>query len=427
MKQYRKPDKLRALLQRIYYSPKLKNLRTRYYYARYHNKNMERIRQQKQIHILFFIQNIGMWKYESLVKILLQDERFKVSIMPFPYPWHTKEQQHTFQNAIIEYCKKHEFPLSIGFDIDTQKYIPANKLNADIVVYTQHYNGGYVFWKLEKFWKHSIFFTTPYGIPIDDNPVFNNTLLQNVSWKIFYPTAMSEHVYKSNPITHGKNFMVVGNPIFDSIMKENRSCDNWKIPGPGLKRVIWAPHHSISPDDLLPFSTFLTVCHDMVTLAKRYSDRVQFVFKPHPYLYERLVKIWGKQETDRYYDEWRNMPNSAVALGDYHDLFFTSDAMIHDCASFSLEYLFTKKPVLYLSKSGHERYLSGYSLECYNMHYKGEVIRDVEKFITDVVLDGNDSMQARRNEFYDRELLPPNNRTVAENMYEAIKHDLLAD
>jgi len=358
-----------------------------------------------------------MWKYESLVKLLLQNPRFDIRIIPYPYPWHSKEEQRAFEKQIIDYCKKNQFPFQIAYDIDNMKYVPADELDADIVTYSQHYNGGYTFWKIEKFCKHSLFFTTPYGIPIDDKTEFNNTLLQNVSWKIFYPTLRSKYIYDANPLTHGRNFEYVGNPIYDRLEECDASGKDWKISSDTLKRIIWAPHHSIDKNDLLPFSNFLDICDDMIKIAQKYNGRVQFVFKPHPFLRERLNKLWGTKKTDEYYSTWENMGNTSYVSGEYVDLFKSSHAMIHDCASFMAEYMFTHNPVLYISKPGVEKHLSSFSRMCYDYHYKGKSIKDIERFIDEVVLNGNDFMKSERENFLSSELLPPNNRKVSENMY----------
>lgn len=418
MKEFHTDTKLIALIKRMYYSPKFKWIRTWYYLRRY-NKILNNIKGKSKIRIVFFVVNLSMWKYEPLVKLLLKNNRFDVVIIPYPYPWHTKEEQLYFEAQIVDYCKQQGFPYRIAYNPNTKKYIPAEDLDADIVTYSQHYNGGYNFWKIEKFWNKSLFFCTPYGIPIDTKSEFNNTLLHNVSWKIFYPTLISKYVFESNPLTHGRNFVYVGNPIYDNLNDVKPTGRDWKINSDKLKRVIWAPHHSIGEDDLLPFSSFLKICDDMVGLAVKYRDVVQFVFKPHPFLKERLIKLWGTDKTEQYYKKWMDMPNTSYVSGEYIDLFKTSDAMIHDCASFMAEYLFTHKPILYISKPGVEQHLSAFSKLCYECHYKGRTIEDIDNFIREVVLCGNDYMLNHRETFFEKELKPPGNKSVAENMYDS--------
>jgi CDP-glycerol glycerophosphotransferase (TagB/SpsB family) len=84
----------------------------------------------------------------------------------------------------------------------------------------------------------------------------------------------------------------------------------------------------------------------MIEMAKKYQDSVQFVFKPHPVLRSKLVVLWGEEKTNAYYNTWDSLPNSTIHEDEYIDLFLTSDAMIHDSGSFTVEYLYVNKPVM---------------------------------------------------------------------------------
>lgn len=125
----------------------------------------------------------------------------------------------------------------------------------------------------------------------------------------------------------------------------------------------------------------------------------------------------GGAETERYYRTWDAMPNAVYVSGEYVDLFNTSDAMIHDCAGFMMEYLYTKKPVMFLSRGDVETSMSEFSQKCYQQHYVGFSCEDIHTFLDDIVLAQKDTMKDSRAQFYNTELLPPNNTTAAKNMY----------
>jgi CDP-glycerol glycerophosphotransferase (TagB/SpsB family) len=91
----------------------------------------------------------------------------------------------------------------------------------------------------------------------------------------------------------------------------------------------------------------------MKELAVKYRSQVSIAFKPHPVLRSRLEELWGREKTDEYYRFWEELDNTFVADGEYAALFAASDAMIHDCGSFTAEYLYTGKPVLYVFR--HDR------------------------------------------------------------------------
>ena len=97
--------------------------------------------------------------------------------------------------------------------------------------------------------------------------------------------------------------------------------------------------------------------------------------------------------------------------------------MIHDCGSFIVEYLYTQKPVIYLGE-GREEQSNIVGKKAYRCHYRGTTIDDVKHFLSDVVLNGNDTMKPIRQAFYNEVLLPPNGCTVAENIINEIKVSL---
>ncbi len=161
----------------------------------------------------------------------------------------------------------------------------------------------------------------------------------------------------------------------------------------------------------------------MWQLAQKYKDRIQFVFKPHPLLKVNLynAESWGKKRTDEYYKLWEDGINTSIVGGEYVDLFNSSDAMIHDCASFMLEYLYQKKPVLYLANNNRQKDSTEAALKAYAAHYKAETEEDIDKFLQDVVLDGKDILFEERENVYENVLLPPNGKSAAENIIYDIK------
>ena len=166
----------------------------------------------------------------------------------------------------------------------------------------------------------------------------------------------------------------------------------------------------------------------MLEIAQNYKDKIQIVFKPHPRLMTELYAHldWGKEKTDRFYHLWDTMPNTKVETGNYIDLFMTSDAMIHDCGSFSVEYLYSKNPVMFMT-NGEKEYrqeLNGLGNGALDQHYIGTDTAAIYRFIDDVVIGGNDTMKEQRNKFVNDILLPPNSKSVVENTMDVICNGL---
>jgi hypothetical protein len=60
----------------------------------------------------------------------------------------------------------------------------------------------------------------------------------------------------------------------------------------------------------------------------------------------------------------------------------------------------------------------------YDEHYIGKDQNDIQRFVEEVVLAGNDTKREERTEFLQKTLLPGNGKSVAENTYEEIIRSL---
>lgn len=76
---------------------------------------------------------------------------------------------------------------------------------------------------------------------------------------------------------------------------------------------------------------------------------------------------------------------------------------------------------MYLTHPGHLNKVSELGRLAIDMHYKGGNEQDVEAFIENVVLGNDDAMRASRERFFNDWLLPPHNKTVAQNMFDEIE------
>lgn len=67
------------------------------------------------------------------------------------------------------------------------------------------------------------------------------------------------------------------------------------------KRIIWAPHFSISDGGCLNYSTFLSIAEELLEFIKNTQLPVQMAFKPHPLLKSQLYNYssWGKEKNRR--------------------------------------------------------------------------------------------------------------------------------
>lgn len=384
------------------------------------NKN-----KQKKLKVVFFPINIGMWKNDYLFKLMQADSRFDPYVISFFVPVDSPDFQRRNQEEMKAFFMSKGYPYYDMYDFEKKEWFDIESFQPDIVFYTQAVNVSYKQYNIQSLWKNTIFYYIPYCLLMENETRSDNTLLFNICMKVFAPSEYHKK-YWSNFINRGKNVVVTGYPSFDYLIENtNVSCTKWKC-NDGRKRIIWAPHHSITDYDLLSYSNFLEIADTMVDLADKYQEKVEFVFKPHPRLRPKLEQMdgWGVERTNEYYSKWSKMSNTNYIDGDYFDLFLTSDALIHDCSTFMAEYLLTGKPVLFNLRDISAMDLNEYAKHCFEQHYIGRSLQDIEKFLNEIVLGGNDFMKSQRLEFVERELKVGCRKSVAESIYMEIKKDL---
>ena len=387
----------------------------------------KRVFKKQRIKVVFFVLYDNMWKSDGLFKLLLNSERFEPYIISSPYPRHPKKFGAENQERVEQFFKKKGFPFFKGYDFERGEWFDIKSLNPDIVFYQQPYNSGYAGFKIEGLWKDTLFGYIPYTYELEDNPAMLHHLLLNVAWRVFLPSSFEVKVEGQHLYNGGRNLVASGYPLADTLLSLDFSEGQWKVQDTKLKRVIWAPHHSILDSDFLNYSNFLEIAEDMLKLTDKYKDTIQFAFKPHPVLKRKLYKLdgWGEEKTDAYYNQWACSENTTLVEGDYVDLFKSSDSLIHDCSTFTAEYLYTKKPVMYLSKPGKIDCFNEFGKKCYEQHYIGHSVADIDRFLQSVVLEGNDTMKEARDCFFSQYLMPPKGKSVAQNMYDEFEKALL--
>lgn len=383
-------------------------------YNRGIDKRIQRVRANGKVKIMFYVFNVAMWKSDKLVELLKTNNRFEVFIVPFLLETDT-EQYNLSNNALIfKYFQDKNIEVRAGFDFEQKKQYSVDTFDADLIFYPQPYIND-----IDQLPHRALMAYIPYCYIMEDMPVFHNSLFQNICWRMYYPTQMHKEMEAKYAYNRANNVVVVGYPMADYFFDESEACDSmWKSTDRSYKRVIWAPHHSILADDTLDYSNFLEIAEGMLELANMYKDKLQFVFKPHPRLKAKLYQLpkWGEARTDAYYDAWANNSNCSMIEGNYVDLFKSSDCMIHDCSSFTGEYLYLNKPVMFVSEKESISQFNSFANECLKMHYRGYCIDDIKCFL-DNVIHGYDPMLGQRTSFLDGVLKNNSSNSVSLTIY----------
>lgn len=396
-----------------------------------HERALKKIRKKDSIKVAFFVQNLSKWKYDGVFLRMLKHDRFEPIIIVLPSKIYGKEFLEKDIKQAYKYFSEIGYPTVLAYDINAGKCLNVKKvINPDIIFFSSpywEYNIDHTIFK----YADTLTCYAPYN--------FGNSHLMNIFyglpfhsllWRFYAETAIHKQYSAENAFNKGDNVVVTGYPGIDILIDENYSPnDPWRHSNKKLKRIIWAPHHTITNDSGILFSSFLSYADYMMALLEKYKDYIQIAFKPHPSLKPRLYEYpdWGKEKTDDYYDKWNSLTNAQLVEGRYEDLFLTSDAMIHDSGSFLIEYLYTNKPVLRTDRDDSiKKRLNSFAHLAYDLHYHAKSEEDIDVFIQNLIND-KDELKESREEFILQYLLPPNNQAASQNIVDDIIKALSLD
>ena len=395
-----------------------------------YEKEIRRIRSHgAPIKVLFIAKFINEWKFDSVYKLMAQDPLFEPMILVCPmvrYTVFTPEQAEVAFHHTYDTFVQRGYNVMKACEKMTDEGIEVDEIAPDIVffssLWTQFLHEKYSHTYLEKYLKCYV----DYGFCSIANEWGYSSPFHRLMWRYYAECEDIKQLALAAQPWEMRNTVVTGYPPIDEYISAKEDNSFWRNPDKKFKRIIWAPHHTITGhQQLLHFSTFIENAETMLKIAEKYKDSVQFAFKPHPILLHNLYghPQWGKAKADEYYKRWATGENTSLVNDTYIDLFKSSDAMIHDCGSFIVEYLYTKNPVMYLGNTREEQ-SNIVGKKAYACHYHGMDRNDIEHFIEEVVLIGNDEMSAKREQFYNEVLLPPHGCTAAENIVNDIKQAL---
>lgn len=388
----------------------------------------EKAKQGIKIKACLFVSRITCWQYANLYSLMESSGIFDPVVVVKPFMLQGEETMKRYMEQTYSILKEQGFRVIKGYDEETDSFLDVRKeIEPDIVVYSK-------FWKpmFHKYTYINRFLDIPtflfdYGFNVAHHPL-NESLnfeMQNMVTKYFLHTPIHSQMAKRLMDNCGSNVVVSGSPKFDAFFSSDYvPKDVWKEQNKRKKRIIWAPHHSDGFAAIYyQYNAFYEICDYMIDIANKYADQIQWAFRPHPMIKAKLEKRWGKDEADEYYDKWSNMENTQYEDGEFIDLFMTSDAMILDSISFIAEYTITNKPALFTIGKNTRVMLNEYGEKNFEVLYKTRrdfIKEDIQRFIEEVVLEGNDAKKTARETFIHEYLIPPNGKTGTENIYDGI-------
>jgi len=377
---------------------------------------VKQLRQKDAIKVLFVISELASWKTELLYRRMLNHPRFNPILGVS-----TSFAPSNVKKPLVSYLHSKGYNY---VDLDLEKG-SIDRINPDIIFYYKPYSNcyskGHFFSDNLKY----IFCGLDYCFEATTHAVHIFREYFDYCWQFYVENKEIAERRREVLGYRARNTLITGVPIQDLLYQPKESfSDPWKDKT-GKKRIIYAPHHSFKGTNGsgIEFSTFLEFGESLLELAKKYEEQIAIAFKPHPNLYMKLLDIWGEEKTDNYYKTWEELPNTQLETGEYWGLFKYSDAIIHDSASFIVEYLYMDNPSMYLVAETNnfddmfEFVRKG--LKCYEL---GSCIGEIEGFINAVLL-GNDRKKELRQQYLTTELSIPNGMTACDNIINSILGD----
>jgi len=390
-------------------------------------KIKEKTKNQEKIKIAFLVASSAQWPAEKVYWLMQENEKIDCYIVVCSYrDRDPKDAQYVFEKTYDFFVKKgYNVKKAYDFENDQTVTWEQNGGTPDVIVHISPWYGSFVEeYQIENLPLKCLNCYIPYGMYVSDNLtgdfaskyIYNKPFV-NMLWRVYADSIINLHGYQLYGLLKGKNAKYSGYCKMDYFFEKKEFHEKelrklWKMPEhkrpQEMKRVLIAPHHSVLDDMVVSYSTFHQNLYFLLYLAEKYKEEISFIYKPHPNLRHKSVQAGIFRDIDgydAYVSKWDCLPNAkSVDEDDYLQLFASSDGMIMDSASFIAEYMYTNKPLLFLTKDTQAfNQLGKIAVE---NHYQaeGNDYYRIEKFLCDVILQGNDSKKVLRQQIFEEHL-----------------------
>ena len=373
------------------------------------NRNaISKLRDKEIIHVGFLVYSASIWPYDSLYRLMENDRRFEPIIVICALNDGTDRTILEQYNTTKEWFLKKNCNV-LGIFRENENLI-WDKLNLDMVFsaipYTNLLPSKFEYGELRV---NIPIIYIPYGAAINEmSDRYFNMKIHNIAWKLFYETDIQKNIAEKKADNNGVNVIVSGYPKMDVYFeKGDKNFSNLWKGNDNAKKIIYAPHHSLMRKTSR-YATFDENYLFMLDYVRNHTNDTSWIIKPHPLLKKACLEYGlfkSEEEYDRYLNEWEALPNAKVVLtGDYLEYFISSDAMVLDSESFLYEYQYTHKPLLFLTRPTQS--FNEFGRKLLNILYKvpGGDKEKIFEFLDNVVLNGNDTMESIRLEFFNEYL-----------------------
>lgn len=341
---------------------------------------------RKKLNFAAYVVFDSTYGMDSVFKMMMEDSsHWNPKIVVIPDISRGKEHERKAYKTSKEFfIKKYgkDYVLD-GWDSETEEYYDLTE-RFDIIYYANPYDSMVHLYHTIKYGslKNVLPIYVSYGYDICKATTqgrFNGMAL-NVAWKVFSDTTFSYNDFMKYMINKGSNVVLSGYSKMDDFIKSASNKNR--------KKILISPHHTIAFKDL-PLSNFLEYKELILELPSIFPE-VDFVFRPHPLLFTAMINnnYWTQKDVDEYLKQLEKLGIEYSSGGDYLELFNECDAIINDCGSYTVEWLFTGKPGCFVySEKLNAEYLTELMNECIEKYTIAHDREDILNFIKNVVED----------------------------------------
>lgn len=327
----------------------------------------------KKIKVSFLMVSIDVWKLDSVVERMTEDDNFEVSVIICPFISQGKNvEEKNLENSIKHFENKKIFYL-IGQNISCE----ADDFLAQsgIIFYSNpnaHTEKKYMYYS----WMHKLTCFTIYSFRVSSyyKYEFGHPIMLT-AWRNYVETDYHSKLsleYGSPKVS----LVTSGYPKFEEYLNNIYKRNDYLT-------ILYAPHWTIkgAQSSGHDWATFLDYQDCIINFVKQNDEKVKLIFKPHPLLKNTLEKVWGDKKTNEYFEDLSQSKNIKVAVNEgYTEHFNDSDLLIHDSGGFLVEYLLQNKPCAFLmNQNFHTEKYNSYGLKAIDIH---ERINSEEKLKT---------------------------------------------
>ena len=384
------------------------------------NLAVQRIRRKSKLKLGFVLYSASMWCGDEIYDLFARDERFETTVFFCLKKTGRKNElvQEDYRQG-VERFKAHG--LNIVAVTERKPDLPAQDV---LILLTPYYAELPKIFQPPELKLTTLLVNIPYSLSISKRPGFLDSPLFYVLWKMFFTSRIQLELHDKICRVGMPRGVYSGYPKTDIFFQNADFKFDWKTARPDAKKIIWAPHHSIT-DKGVCYATFRWNHQFIYEFAKAHPE-ISWVVKPHPYLHHAAVAegIFPSVEAVKeYFQAWDDLPNAQVYTGAYYQaIFATSDGMIHDSGSFIAEYQYVDKPMIFLTREGGKFNELGEMILSASYCVDGQDLPAVAALMQKVFIDGNDDKAAARRKLFDEQLNYPkyNGMSASEFIYQNI-------